>query len=310
MDKRPAVLLMAYGSPNSLDEVGEYLRQVRGGRLPTPEEVERLQERYRQVGGQTPLLKITLAQAKALEEKLQAGGINSKVYAGMKHWHPFIENVVEKIVSDGASVIIGLALAPHYSKLSIGGYADAVKRGLARTERPVPFTMVESWHDQQSLITALSRRVHDGLEKFNDPSGAIVLFTAHSLPKKFVQDDDPYWRQLQETSQLVATKSGIKSWDFAFQSAGQPIDSWMGPSIKEKITELSGKGFRELLVCPVGFVSDHLEILYDLDIEAKSYASSLGSRLERTVSLNDDSEFISAIASRLEPLLSRQTVTA
>jgi ferrochelatase len=311
MEKHPAVLLMAYGSPNSLDEVGEYLRQVRGGRLPTPEEVERLRERYRQVGGQTPLLKITLAQAKALEERLQSGsGINSKVYVGMKHWHPFIEDVVEKIVSDGAPGIIGLALTPHYSKLSIGGYADAVKRGLARTERAIPFTMVESWHDQQSLITALSRRVHNGLEKFSDPSNAVVLFTAHSLPKKFVQDDDPYWRQLQESSQLVATKSGIKSWDFAFQSAGQPIDSWMGPSIKEKITELSGKGFRELLVCPVGFVSDHLEILYDLDIEANSYASSLGARLERTTSLNDDAEFISAIASRLEPLLSRQTVTA
>ena len=309
MDKHPAVLLMAYGSPNSLDEVGEYLLQVRGGRLPTPEEVDRLRERYRQVGGQTPLVKITLAQAKALEAKLQSGGLDSKVHVGMKHWRPFIEDVVEKIVSDGAPSIIGLALAPHYSKLSIGGYADAVVRGLARTERPVPFTMVESWHDQQSLIIALSRRVHDGLARFNDPSGAIVLFTAHSLPKKFVQDDDPYWRQLQETSRLVAAGSGIKSWDFAFQSAGQPIDSWVGPSIKEKITELSSKGLHELLVCPVGFVSDHLEILYDLDIEAKSYAWSLGTRLERTASLNDDPEFINAIASRIRPLLTREIVT-
>jgi len=310
MDKHPAVLLMAYGSPNSLDEVGEYLRQVRGGRLPTPEEVERLRDRYSQVGGQTPLLKITLAQAKALEAKLQSGGLDSKVCIGMKHWHPFIEDVVEKIVIDGAPGIIGLALAPHYSRLSIGGYTDAVDRGLARAERPVPFTMVESWHDQQSLITALSRRVHDGLEKFNAPSSAIVLFTAHSLPKKFVQDDDPYWRQLQETSRLVAAKSEIKSWDFAFQSAGRPIDSWMGPSIKEKITELSSKGFRELLVCPIGFVSDHLEILYDLDIEARSYARSLDTRLERTASLNDDPELIDAIASRLLPLLSREIVTA
>jgi ferrochelatase len=310
MDKHPAVLLMAYGSPNSLDEVGEYLRQVRGGRLSKPEEVEWLQERYRQVGGQTPLLKITLAQAKALEEKLHSGGLDSRVYVGMKHWHPFIEDVVEKIVGDGGSSIVGLALAPHYSKLSIGGYADAVKRGLASTDGLVPFTMIESWHDQQSLITALSRRVQDGLEKFDDPSNAVVLFTAHSLPKKFVQDDDPYWRQLQETSQLVAGKSGVRSWDFAFQSAGHPIDSWMGPSIKEKIAGLSGRGFHEMLVCPVGFVSDHLEILYDLDIEAKGYASSLGTRLERTASLNDDPEFINAIASKLEPLLSRQTVTA
>src|SRR5256712_9263109 len=162
MHEHPAVLLMAYGSPNSLDEVGEYLRQVRGGRLPTPEDVERLRDRYRQVGGQTPLLKITLAQAKALEAKLQSERIDSKVYVGMKHWHPFIEDVVEKIVNEGAASIIGLALAPHYSKLSIAGNADAVRRGLAGTGRPVPFTMVESWYDQQSLIGALSRRIRDG----------------------------------------------------------------------------------------------------------------------------------------------------
>lgn len=310
MNKHPAVLLMAYGSPNSLDEVGEYLRQVRGGRLPTPEDIERLTERYRQVGGQTPLLKITLAQAKALEEKLQSEGLDSPVYVGMKHWHPFVEDVVEKIMTDGSASIVGLALAPHYSRLSIGGYSDAVRRALASMGRPVPFAMVESWHDQQFLISALSRRVRDGLEKFDEPDRAVVLFTAHSLPKKFVADDDPYWGQLQETSRLVASRSGIKSWDFAFQSAGHPIESWLGPSIKEKIAGLSGKGFRELLVCPVGFVSDHLEILYDLDIEAKSYATSLGARLERTASLNDDPEFIDAIASRLRPLLSRETVTA
>ena len=310
MDKHPAVLLMAYGSPNSLEEVGEYLRQVRGGRLPTPEEVVRLQDRYRQVGGQTPLLKVTLAQAKALEEKLRFERFDSKVYVGMKHWHPFVEDVVEKIGKDGASSIIGLALAPHYSKLSIGGYADAVGRGLARTGRPVPFTMVESWHDQESLIGALSRRVRDSLEKFSEPSNAIVLFTAHSLPKKLVADEDAYWSQLQETSWLVAGKSRIKFWDFAFQSAGLPIGAWLGPTMKEKIAELCEKGFRELLVCPLGFVSDHLEVLYDLDIEAKGYAASLGARLTRTASLNDDPELIDAIVSRLRPLLAKETITA
>lgn len=310
MGKQAAILLMAYGSPNSLDEVGEYLRQVRGGRSSTTEEIERLKDRYRQVGGQTPLLRITLAQAKALEEKLRSEQLDSKVYIGMKHWHPFIEDVVEKIVSDRSTSIIGLALAPHYSRLSIGGYADAVGRGLARTEKPIPFTMVESWHDQQPLINVLSRRVLDGLENFDEPSKAAVLFTAHSLPKKFVQAADPYWSQLQETSKLVANKSEIKAWDFAYQSAGHPIESWLGPGIKERIAELSSKGFHELLVCPVGFVSDHLEILYDLDIEAKTYAASLGVRLDRTASLNDDPEFIDAIASRLRPLLSKETVTA
>jgi ferrochelatase len=310
MNRHPAVLLMAYGSPNSLDEVGEYLRQVRGGRSSTPEEIERLTERYRQVGGQTPLLKITLRQAKALEQRLQSERLDSRVYVGMKHWHPFIEDVVQKVVSDGASSIVGLALAPHYSRLSIAGYSDAVRRALASIGGRVPFAMVESWHDQQFLISALSRRVRGGLEKFDEPDRAVVMFTAHSLPKKFVADDDPYWGQLQETSRLVASRSGIKSWDFAFQSAGNPIESWLGPSIKEKIAELSGKGFRDLLICPVGFVSDHLEILYDLDIEAKSYAAALGLRLDRTASLNDDPEFIDAIATRLGPLLARETVIA
>ena len=301
---------MAYGSPNSLDEVGEYLKQVRGGRTPTTEEVERLKERYRLVGGQTPLLKITLAQAKALEEKLRSQQIDLSVRIGMKHWHPFIEEVVEEITAQHVSGIVGLALAPHYSKLSIGGYADAVRRGLAKSEKPVPFTMVESWYNQQSLISALSHRVRDGLDKFGEPSKAIVLFTAHSLPKRFVEQDDPYWSQLQETSRLVASNAGIMSWDFAFQSAGHPMDAWLGPNIKEKISELSGRGFRELLVCPVGFVSDHLEILYDLDIEAKTYASSLGIRLTRTTSLNDDPELIDAIAEKLAPLLKTETVTA
>jgi protoporphyrin/coproporphyrin ferrochelatase len=310
LDKLPTVLLMAYGSPNSLDEVGEYLQQVRGGKMPTTEEVERLKERYRQVGGQTPLLRITLAQAKALQEKLRSQRLNLSVHVGMKHWHPFIEDVVEKIAADDISGIVGLALAPHYSKLSIGGYANAVRRGLAKSKRTVPFTMVESWHKQQSLISALTRRVRDGLEKFDEPAGAIVLFTAHSLPKRFVEEDDPYRSQLQETSQLVASNAGVELWDFAFQSAGQPVDAWLGPSIKEKIAELTGRGFRELLVCPVGFVSDHLEILYDLDIEAKAYASSQGIRLERTASLNDDPEFIDAIATKLEPILKREIITA
>ena len=304
------VLLMAYGSPNSLDEVGEYLQQVRGGRTPTAEEVARLTERYRQVGGQTPLLKITLAEAKALEEKLRSQHIDSDVHIGMKHWHPFIEDVVEKITAQDVSGIVGLALAPHYSKLSIGGYADAVRRGLAKSKKPFPFTMVESWHTQPSLITALSHRVRDGLDKFDEPSKAVVLFTAHSLPKRFVEQNDPYWTQLQETSKLVASDAGIKSWDFAFQSAGHPPDAWLGPSIKEKVSEMSGRGFRELLVCPVGFVSDHLEILYDLDIEAKTYAASQGIKLNRTTSLNDDPQLIDAIATRLAPLLNKEIITA
>lgn len=300
---------MAYGSPNSLDEVAEYLRQVRGGRYPTEEEVERLRERYRRVGGRTPLLNITLAQAEALQRNLDSKAVAAKVYIGMKHWHPFIEETVENIVQAGVSGIVGLALAPHYSKLSIGGYEDAVRRGLAKT-KPVKFTMVREWHTQPHFVNALSKRVSEGLNQMEKPSNAAVLFTAHSLPRKFVQSDDPYETQLRATSNLVAARAEVGFWDFAFQSAGEPAGSWMGPMIKEKISELSKNSFTEVLICPVGFVSDHLEILYDLDIEAKEYGRSLGIRVDRTRSLNDDPEFIEALAETVESLLTARVAIA
>jgi len=288
---------MAYGSPNSLDEVGAYMSQVRGGRQITPDEIERLKERYRLVGGKTPLLAITLAQAKALRAKLAGDETRFPVYVGMKHWHPFIEDTIQEIVKDGADSIIGLALAPHYSRLSIGGYEDAIVRGLSRTGSKVSLTMVKSWHTNHSLIDLLSERVQEGLNKMQRPDEALVLFTAHSLPKKMVENDDPYQKQLFETSKLVANSARIRRWSFAFQSAGEHGENWLGPQIHEQIIKLARDGVSEILVCPVGFVSDHLEILYDLDIEAKQQAKSLGVRLERTMSLNDDPGFIQALAS-------------
>ena len=302
MEQHAAVLLMAYGSPNSLDEVGEYLRQVRGGRLPSDAEIERLRDRYRVVGGRTALLEITLAQARALQASLDSEKVPARVCVGMKHWHPFIEDAVETIVRDGASHIVGLALAPHYSKLSIGGYEDLVHRALDKTKQ-VPFTMIRNWHTQPYLIEALSRRVQIGLSKMEKPANAAVMFTAHSLPKKYVSPDDPYEAQLKETSKLVADRVGARFWDFAFQSAGEPSDSWLGPLIKEKLVELSSKEFRDVLICPVGFVSDHLEILFDLDIEAKEYGRSLGMNVARTQSLNDDPGFIDALAETVKPFL-------
>src|SRR5436309_13068361 len=171
-----AVLLMAYGSPNSLEEVAEYLLQVRGGRSTTPAEVERLLERYRQIGGQTPLLKITLAQASALQARLDSDRVPARVYVGMKHWHPFIEETVQNVVSEGASSIVGLALAPHYSKLSIGGYEEGVRGGLDKT-KAVPSPMIKSWHTQPHLIQALAQRVRMRVDTIEKPSDAGVLFT-------------------------------------------------------------------------------------------------------------------------------------
>ena len=297
---------MAYGSPNSLDEVEAYLSEIRGGRASTPEDVERLKERYRQVGGRTPLLDVTNSQAQRLEEKLHKEGLSDRVYVGMKHWHPLIEETVQKIVQESADSIIGIALAPHYSKMSIGGYEDAVRRGLAKNHSNIPFLMVKDWHRESKLINALASRVMTGLSRMDKTQQAIVLFTAHSLPTKAVVPGDPYKAQLLETSKLVAESARVKSWDFAFQSAGEPRDTWLGPQIREQIASIHDRGFKEILVCPVGFVSDHLEILYDLDIEAKRYAASLGIRLERTESLNSDPEFIDSLLAITRSAIGRE----
>ena len=299
----PAIILMAYGSPNSLDEVGDYLAQVKGGRGSSPDEIEHLKMRYRRVGGRTPLLKITKSQADALEKKLLADGVPARVSFGMKHWHPFVEDVVEKIDLDNPPALIGLALAPHYSKLSIGGYEDSVRRGLAKKNLNTRFIMVKDWHTQPSLVKALSSRVKDSLQKMRDSGGTIVVFTAHSLPIRALSEHDPYRSQLLETSKLVAEEAKVPEWDFAFQSASGPPGMWLGPSLKEKISELSRSGTKQILVCPVGFVSDHLEILYDLDVEAKAYAESLGLAFARARSLNDDPGLIEALAAVVRPII-------
>lgn len=299
----PAVILMAYGSPSSLGEVGDYLAQVRGGRGASPDEIEHLKQRYQRVGGRTPLLLITNAQAGALAKKLVADGAPARVSFGMKHWHPFIEDVVEQISIDNPPVLVGLALAPHYSRLSIGGYEESVRRGLARRSSTVQFVMVKSWHAEPSLIRVLSTRVKNGLGEMGGSGATMVVFTAHSLPIRAVSDDDPYRTQLLETSRLVAEEANVTDWDFAFQSASGPTGTWLGPSLIEKISELSRRGIKQILVCPVGFVSDHLEILYDLDVEAREYANSHGVRLARTLSLNDDSTFIEALAAVVKRIL-------
>jgi protoporphyrin/coproporphyrin ferrochelatase len=306
----PAVILMAYGSPNSLDEVADYLVQVRGGRGSSLDQIEHLKNRYRRVGGRTPLLQITKIQSEALEKKLVAEGVPARVSYGMKHWHPFIEEVVEKIDLDNPPALIGLALAPHYSKLSIGGYEDSVRRGLAEKNSNTQFIMVKSWHLQPSLIRALSSRISNKLREMGDSGEIALVFTAHSLPIGAVSEDDPYNVQLLQTSKLVAEEARVTKWHFAFQSASGPPGTWLGPSLKEKISELSRNGTKQILVCPVGFVSDHLEILYDLDVEAREFAESHGIVLDRTSSLNDDQGLIEALAATVRPILVDNPIAA
>jgi ferrochelatase len=280
-------VLMAYGSPSRPEDVRPYLEDVRGGRPVSDEAVEELAERYRRIGGRSPLDEVTEAQRAALEQEL---GV--PVFVGMKHWRPRIAEAVESALAAGATRIVGLVLAPHYSLLSVGDYRERLETAVAGRAELV---LVESWHDHPGFLDAVSDRVR-GTDSW-------IVFTAHSLPERILADGDPYKDQLLETSRLVAERAGLKDWSFAFQSASATGESWLGPDILDELERLSEAGVRRVLVAPVGFVSDHLEILWDLDVEARERAGALGLELERTRSLNDDPAFVRALAELVEERL-------
>jgi protoporphyrin/coproporphyrin ferrochelatase len=284
---KTAVVLMAYGSPGQIEDIRPYLEDIREGRPVSDEAFEELTERYRRIGGRSPLDEITERQRAALEREL---GV--PVHVGMKHWRPRIAEAVEAALAGGAERVVGVVLAPHYSALSIAGYRERLEAALdGRAE----LRFVESWHDHEPFLEVLAGRVRG--------SDAHVVFTAHSLPERILALGDPYRDQLLETSRLVAERAGIERWSFAFQSASQTGEPWLGPDILEELDALHEQGVRDVLVCPVGFVSDHLEILWDLDVEARQRAAELGLRLDRIESLNDDPAFIRALAQLLRQAL-------
>jgi ferrochelatase len=275
---------MAYGSPERPEDIPAYFSDIRGGRPVRPEAVDELVERYRRIGGASPLNRITEAQRAALE---QATGL--PVYVGMKHWEPWIAEAVEQALADGAERLVGLVLAPHYSRISIGGYRDRLE---AAVDGRAELAFVESWHDHEPYVELLADRVRG--------TDAHVVFTAHSLPERILAEGDPYRDQLLETSQLVAERAGIADWSFAFQSESPTGEPWLGPDILVELETLYERGVRKVLVAPVGFVCDHLEILWDLDVEAREKAAELGLELDRIESLNADPEFIDALVALVE----------
>jgi ferrochelatase len=248
---KTAVVVMAYGSPSRTEDVGAYLQDIRGGRPVSAEAVADLEERYRRIGGGSPLNEITERQRAALEAEL-----GLPVYVGMKHWTPRISEAAERALADGAEQIVGLVLAPHFSRMSIGGYRRQLEEALAHRAE---LTFITSYHAYEPFIELLAARLGD--------TDAHVVFTAHSLPERILADGDPYKDELVET-----------------------------PDILQELERLHGEGIREVLVEPIGFVADHLEIYWDIDIEAREKADELGLKLERTESLNDDPAFIRVLA--------------
>jgi len=279
----PAVVLMAYGSPERLADVPSYYADIRGGRPVAPEHLDDLVDRYRRLGVEehNPLNAITEETRASLEREL---GV--PVFTGMKHWTPRIADAAESALSAGAETVVGLVLAPHYSRLSIAGYRAQLEEALAgRAE----LCFIESWHDFEPFVDVLASRVCD--------TAAHVVFTAHSLPARILEEGDPYEQQLRETCRLVADRAELDDWSFSYQSESPTGEPWLGPDILDHLDALHAQGVRDVLVCPVGFVSDHLEIRWDIDVEAQERARELGLKLTRIEMPNAQPEFVRALAS-------------
>jgi len=287
---KAAVVLMAYGSPERLADVPAYYADIRGGRPIPPAVLQDLVERYRRLGieDESPLNAITAETRAALERKL--GDV--PVFTGMKHWTPHIAEAAEAAVASGADTVVGLVLAPHYSSMSIAGYRQQLERGLGGR---VELAFIESWHDEPGFVDLLAERLRG--------TDAHVVFTAHSLPARILVAGDPYKDQLLETSQLVAERAALETWSFSFQSESQTGEPWLGPDILDHLRELHGRGVREVLVCPVGFVADHLEIRWDLDHEAAELAGELGIGFRRIEMPNADPAFVQVLAALVRRVL-------
>ncbi len=298
MSDSRAVLLMAYGTPGSLDAVPEYYAHIRGGRMPAPELVADLRARYRAVGGVTPLLERTREVRDRLADAFAARGDPRSVYVGMKHWHPFIAEAVRQMVRDGVEEASALVLAPHYSRMSIGGYRRYLEEALGEAPT-LRVELIERWGAEPEFIALMAGLVREGLGRF--PAGDVtVVFTAHSLPARIREWNDPYEAELLASSRLVADAAGVRDWRFAWQSAGASGEPWIGPDILEYLETLAGEGVRQVLQVPIGFVADHLEVLYDIDIEARRRAGELDVGFHRTRLPNADPAFIAALAAVIE----------
>jgi len=274
---------MAYGSPERLTDVPAYYADIRGGRPIAPENLADLVERYRRLGieDSSPLNAITEETRAALEDEL-----GLPVFTGMKHWTPRIADAAEAALAAGAETVAGLVLAPHYSALSIKGYRDQLEDALAGR---AALAFVESWHTEPGFVELLADRVRG--------TAAHIVFSAHSLPERILATGDPYKTQLLETSALVAEAAGLgDAWSFSFQSESPTGEPWLGPDILDHLGALRDAGVDDVLVCPVGFVSDHLEIRWDLDVEARERAAELGLRLDRIEMPNADAAFVRVLA--------------
>ncbi len=298
-----ALLLMAMGGPDSLENVEPYLLDVRGGRPTSPELVEEIRARYRATGGKSPVLETTRMVARALEQRLNAAGdARFRCYVGLRHWHPFIKDAYAAMLQDSPDHIVGLCMAPQYSSLSIGAYVKKVEAARAELSDGTPISFVGSWHRHPLLIAAIVEQIRCTLERFPEAVRAQVpvLFTAHSLPERVVAMKDPYPEEVRGTVEAVSAQLGVQPTRFAYQSQGRSGEKWLGPTVEETVEALAKEGYRQVLLAPIGFLCDHVETLYDIDIELTQLARANGMQLERILMLNASARLIDVLTSVVE----------
>jgi len=293
-ESKIGLLVMHYGTPPTIEDVLPYYTHIRRGRPPAPEQLQDLVDRYLAIGGPSPLTAISERQAAGIQAGLHRRGIPARLYIGTKHTSPFVADAVEQMANDGIDEAVGVVLAPHFSSYSIAAYRKYAL-GARDEHRPtMRLEIVERWGTMPELIQALADRVNAELDGW-DPNETLVIFSAHSLPEKIVANGDPYKEELLETSRLVAERTGVPHWTFAFQSASNTGEPWLGPDILDVI-EAKGREYKNVVACTVGFVSDHLEVLYDLGVEARDKCAELGLNFRRAATINDDATVMDAVA--------------
>lgn len=299
---KTAVLLLAYGGPDSLADIPAYLLDIRGGRETPQELVDEISHRYAEIGGFSPLLRITRRAAAQLQER-----IHLPVYVGMRHWTPWIKDTVAQMAADGVDRMIVISMAPHYSTLSIGAYRRRLDEALAQIERPIEVIFRESWHTQPDYLDAVANNVRATLARFTpeEQPEVLTVFTAHSLPEFIIQRGEPYDRQLRETARLLADKLALPDdrWTFSYQSAAKTGVPWLGPQIEDFLVELAQRGVTKLIIAPIGFIADHVEVLYDIDIGVQQIARDHGVRVERPPMLNDSPAMVTILAALVQETL-------
>jgi ferrochelatase len=288
------LLVMAYGGPDNLEEVEPYLMDVRGYRATAPEIVQEVRERYREIGGRSPILERTRAQAQAIESVLNEQEQGFKAFVGMRHWNPFIKDTLAEMRAEGIDRLVGLVMAPHYSRMSIEAYFKRIEEA----NPGMQIARINDWHLLPEYLDALAGRVRAALDRFPESvrDEVPVIFTAHSLPERILEWDDPYPSQLYATMEALAKRLGPRPHEFAFQSAAISNEPWLGPDASEIMKRYAARGSRHVLICPIGFVCEHVEILYDIDIVYQKLAKELGIQLERIEMLNDSPEMVRGLA--------------